>query len=73
MVGFKVIQNFVHFQKQCLILSPNDKMTKNECETDLLNKIWKDFVCIFSFFSILNVIEAEGKNHFKNHLYSFKY
>ncbi len=39
-------------------LSPNDKMTKNASEMDFLNKILRDFVCIFSFFSILNVFEA---------------
>ena len=29
---------------------------------DFLHKILKDFVCIFSTFSILNVIEAYWKN-----------
>ena len=46
-------------------------MTKNASEMDFLNKILRDFVCIFSTFSILNVFEAEWKNHFKKHLYSF--
>jgi len=59
MVGFKVIQNLVHFQKECSILSLKDKMTKNASETDFLNNISKDFVCIFSIFSILKEIKAD--------------
>ena len=59
MVGFKVIQNSINFQWKCLILSPNDKMTKNARKPYFINKILKDFVCIFQIFSILNVIEAE--------------
>ena len=59
MVGSKVIQNTVHLQKKCSILSPNDKMSKNASETDFSNKISRDFVCIFSIFSILNFFEAE--------------
>ena len=58
MVGSKVIQNSVHFQKKCLILSPNDKMTKNASKTDFLNKILTDFVCIFSLTLIFNKILA---------------
>ena len=34
MVGFKVIQNSVYFQKECSILSLKDKMTKNEYGTN---------------------------------------
>ena len=45
-------------------------MTKNAIETDFLNKILRPYVCIFFFSSILNVFEAEWKNHFKKHLYS---
>ena len=59
MVGFKVIQNSVHFQKECSILSLKDKMTKNGRETNFLNKILRDLVCIFSIISILNAIEAD--------------
>ena len=59
MVDFKVIQNLVHFQKECSILSPKDKMTKNGRGTDFLNKILRDFVCIFSISSILNAFEDE--------------
>ncbi len=57
-VGFKVIQNSVHFQKECSILSLKDKMTKNGHGMNFLNKILKDFVCIFSIFSILKEIKA---------------
>ena len=59
MVGSKAIQNSVHFQYKCSILSPNDKMIKNASETNFWKKIFKDFFCIFSVFLILNVIEAE--------------
>ena len=50
MVGFKVIQNSVHFEKECLILSLKDKITKNGSRINFLNKVLKDFVCIFQFF-----------------------
>ena len=70
-IGFKVIQNSVNFQKECSILSLKDKMTKNGRKTNFLNKILKDFVCIFSIFSILNAIEAGQKSNWKNHLLSF--
>ena len=50
MVGFKVIQNSVHFQKEYSILSLKDKMTKNGRGMNFLNKILEDFVSIFQFF-----------------------
>ena len=59
MVDSKVIQNSVYFQYKCSILSPNGKITKNASETDFINKILRDFVCIFSISSILNVFEAK--------------
>ena len=59
MVGFKVIQNSVNFQKECLISSLKDKMTKNGRGTNFLNKILKNFVCIFSIFLILKEIKAD--------------
>ncbi len=58
MVAYKFIQNSVHFQYKCSILSLNDKMTKNARETDFLDKILTDFVCIFSLTLIFNQILA---------------
>ena len=71
MVGFKVIQNSVNFQKECLISSLKDKMTKNGRRTNFLNKILKNFCMYFSFFSILDENEADKKSNLQNHLYSF--
>ena len=58
MVASKVLQNSVHFQYKCSILSLNDKMTKNAREMDFLNKILTDFVRIFSLTQIFNKILA---------------
>ena len=41
MVGSKVIQNSVHLQKKCSILSPNDKMTKNASNNEFTKQDFK--------------------------------
>ena len=56
---FRVIINSVQFQYKCSILSCKEKMTKHESKPDFLNKISKDFVCIFSNTSIFSAIEAK--------------
>jgi hypothetical protein len=58
---FRVIKNSVQFQYECSILSPKDKMTKNESKTDFLHKISKDFVFIFSNISILVKLQPNEK------------
>jgi hypothetical protein len=55
---FRVIQNSVQFHQERSILSPADKMTKNESKSDFLHKISNEFVCIFSNISIFGEIEA---------------
>ena len=41
-------------EKKCSILSPKDKMTKNESKKDSIHKFSKDFVCIFQSSGLLD-------------------
>jgi hypothetical protein len=65
---FRVIQNSVQFHSECPILSTKNKMTQNESNTDFLQKISKDFVCIFQRFQFFSEIEAEWKSNLENDL-----
>jgi hypothetical protein len=58
---FRVIKNSVQFHKECSILSPKHKITKNESKMDFCTRFQKILSVFFNYFDFLVKLKPNEK------------